>query len=129
VPAEVVVGSGLTGAWFPIQTTRVRGPSDVLLKVTANSGEDSRSADLTLRSYTRITVKIEGDRAGLVLSAPAGLKCPRSCSAAFGDGDSVRLSANPAPGAVFRGWSGDCNPEGVVVVSHPVTCVATFGRE
>ena len=43
---------------------------------------------------------------GTVASSPAGISCGGTCSAAFTAGTSVTLTATPATGAVFTGWSG-----------------------
>ena len=46
---------------------------------------------------------------GRVTSAPAGLNCASgSCSAGFAQDSSVVLTATPASGQVFSGWSGAC---------------------
>jgi hypothetical protein len=54
----------------------------------------------------RLTAAVSGD--GRVKSAPSGISCTRTCSAAFPYGRIVRLTADPAPGWRFAGWSGDC---------------------
>jgi hypothetical protein len=43
-----------------------------------------------------------------VTSTPAGISCGPNCSASYQDGASVTLLALPAPGFVFKGWSGAC---------------------
>ena len=57
---------------------------------------------------------------GLVVSAPGGISCGATCSAAFGVGQTVRLLATEDPGSAFDGWSG-CDrivpsPTGVIPV-------------
>ena len=37
-----------------------------------------------------------------------GIVCSVSCSSAYGVGISVTLTAAPAPGSTFAGWSGAC---------------------
>jgi len=51
-----------------------------------------------------LTVSTAG--AGTVTSNPAGIDCGSTCSASFASNTSVTLTANPAPGSVFTGWSG-----------------------
>jgi len=129
-PPEITIPAGLTGAWFTIKTTRVSGPADVRVKVTASDGEGAESAELGIFSYTRITLHFQGDGSGIVVSTPAGIRCAGGvCSVAFRDDESVQLMPQPEPGSVFQGWSGDCSQEGLVVVSGPMNCTATFGRQ
>jgi len=53
-----------------------------------------------------LTVSTAGAGAGTVTSAPAGIDCGSTCSARFANEATVTLTANPAPGSVFTGWSG-----------------------
>jgi hypothetical protein len=53
-----------------------------------------------------LTVAKAGSGAGTVSSAPAGINCGATCSAKYGDGTSVTLTATPAAGSRFAGWSG-----------------------
>lgn len=43
---------------------------------------------------------------GTITSTPAGIDCGSSCAASFTTGTSVSLTATPAAGWVFMGWSG-----------------------
>jgi hypothetical protein len=45
---------------------------------------------------------------GSVSSSDRRISCGSTCSAAYTNGDSVTLTATPAAGAVFTGWSGAC---------------------
>ena len=60
------------------------------------------------REYT-LTVTKEGTGSGTVTSSPAGIDCGNQCSAGFGAGTMVTLTASPAVGSVFAGWSGGCS--------------------
>ncbi len=47
--------------------------------------------------------------AGIVTSAPVGISCGSTCSAAFSANTLVTLSAAAAAGSTFAGWSGACS--------------------
>jgi subtilisin family serine protease len=53
-----------------------------------------------------LTVAKGGSGSGTVMSSPAGISCGPTCSASFADGAAVTLSATPATGSKFTGWSG-----------------------
>jgi uncharacterized repeat protein (TIGR02543 family) len=55
-----------------------------------------------------LTVATLGTGSGTVTSAPAGISCGASCSASFDQNSSVTLTAAPAAGSSFAGWTGDC---------------------
>jgi len=54
-----------------------------------------------------LAVQVSGS--GSVLSRPAGIDCPRVCSATFNAGSDVSLTATPAAGFSFRAFSGACS--------------------
>jgi glucose/arabinose dehydrogenase len=57
------------------------------------------------QSFT-LTVDRSGAGTGTVVSAPSGISCGNVCSRTFGSGAVVTLTATPADGSVFTGWSG-----------------------
>lgn len=56
-------------------------------------------------TYSLQVAKI-GSGSGIVTSTPAGVSCGETCSVAIGGGETVTLSALPAAGSRFAGWSG-----------------------
>ncbi len=53
-----------------------------------------------------LAVSKSGTGAGTVTSSPAGINCGSDCSETLQDGTSVTLTASPAAGSSFTGWSG-----------------------
>ena len=68
---------------------------------------------------------------GTVRSSPAAISCEPSCSASFTSGTSVTLTATPAAGWTFAGWSGDDRDcvDGSVTMDSAKRCIATFARQ
>src|SRR5256886_10918301 len=52
------------------------------------------------------TVIPAGTGSGSVTSSPAGITCGTTCSASFPVGTMITLTATPATGSTFTGWSG-----------------------
>ncbi len=79
----------------------------------------------------QLSITKAGTGAGTVTStAPsAAIDCGTSCSASFDEGTQVTLSAAPAVGTSFIGWTGGgCSGTGscTVTVNAPTTVTATF---
>ncbi|OGK83091.1 MAG: hypothetical protein A2X52_04260 [Candidatus Rokubacteria bacterium GWC2_70_16] len=76
-----------------------------------------------------LTVSKAGAGSGTVTSSPAGISCGTTCAAAFAGGTSVTLTANPAAGSSFTGWSGGgCSGTGTctLTLTANTTVTATF---
>jgi hypothetical protein len=58
-----------------------------------------------------LNVAIIGAGAGKVTAAP-DIACPTACSAAYPSGSIVTLTASPAAGSTFAGWTGVCTGTG-----------------
>ncbi|MBI4844423.1 MAG: InlB B-repeat-containing protein, partial [Nitrospirae bacterium] len=71
-----------------------------------------------------------GTGSGTVTSSPAGINCGAACSADYNPGTVVTLTATPAAGSTFAGWSGnaDCT-DGIVTMDASKNCTATFNTE
>ena len=54
---------------------------------------------------------------GTVTSNPSGINCGATCSANYPSGAAVSLSATPATGYTFSGWSGACSGSGACVAA------------
>ncbi|MDX6481554.1 MAG: hypothetical protein QOG85_2064 [Gaiellaceae bacterium] len=64
-----------------------------------------------------LSVSKTGSGSGNVSSSPAGIDCGSTCSSWFASGSSVTLTATPASGSRFAGWTGDCSGTGACIVS------------
>ncbi|MGZ6697748.1 MAG: InlB B-repeat-containing protein [Solirubrobacteraceae bacterium] len=102
------------------------GPSPCDLAVSADV---SVTATFSTRPPVVITVFIRG--AGTVTSAPPGIACSsRMCTGQFPAGTTLTLSAAPAQGSDFRGWTGACSGSDTcqIVADQPRRVVASFGQ-
>jgi len=105
---------GMMGTSVPVTVTTVE--SDV-----TGFGPSTGTA---LFTYTHplketVTLKKVGNGDGRVVSSPTGLTCARAtCSHRFPYGSAVRLTAKPANGSRFAGWSGACTGRRKCTVRH-----------
>jgi hypothetical protein len=83
------------------------------------------TAVFNLTTYT-LTVSRAGTGAGTVTSNPAGINCGTACAASLSSGTAVTLTATPASGSTFGGWSGACTAAGSVTMTGNMSCTATF---
>lgn len=73
-----------------------------------------------------LNVALLGTGYGTVSSSPAGISCGTTCSASLSG--TVVLTASPATGSSFSGWSGACSGTGTctVTLSSNLSVTATF---
>ncbi|PYM37872.1 MAG: hypothetical protein DME17_06470, partial [Candidatus Rokuibacteriota bacterium] len=76
-----------------------------------------------------LTVSTAGTGSGTVGSSDGLINCPGTCSATYPSGTSVTLTATPASGSTFAGWSGGCGATNTctVTLAGNTTVAATFG--
>jgi uncharacterized repeat protein (TIGR03803 family) len=92
-------------------------------------GGGGSAAGTVFSISSRLTVVKSGPGGGTVASAPAGLTCGSECAVIFPDTAVVTLTATPAAGSSFTGWSGEgCSGTGTcqVTMSQARTVTATF---
>lgn len=76
------------------------------------------------RVSNRLSTTVNGS--GAIVSAPSGIQCGSSCSADFDPSVSVVLTATPAAGSAFTGWSGACSgSEQLCTVAMSTAKIAT----
>jgi cysteine-rich repeat protein len=77
-----------------------------------------------------LSLLLAGTGAGAISSSPAGINCPSGkCTALFTLGSSVTLTATPAAGSTFSGWSGGgCSGTGscLVTMTQATSVTASF---
>ena len=81
------------------------GRDRVLADVADRVSSDCESVSRPLVMYS-LAVSATGQ--GSVMSAPGGIDCGADCSERYASGTAVTLSAVPAQGWKFAGWTGDC---------------------
>src|SRR5438552_1660853 len=102
------------------------------LTVTATDAAGNTATDALTVTFTptfALTVSKGGTGTGTVTSAPAGITCGATCAASFASGTAVTLTAAPAAGSTFTGWSGGgCSGTGActVTLSAATTVTVTF---
>lgn len=77
-----------------------------------------------------LSVKLAGGK-GLVVSAPAGINCGKTCSTAVAAGTTLTLTATPEPGFRFVNWTGACTGSQTtcsVAVNRSATAQANFTK-
>ena len=96
--------------------------ADTISRAVSGSGTGTGGTTVTL------SVAKSGSGAGTVTSAPAGINCGATCSRSFALGTALTLTATPAAGSVFAGWTGGCSGTGscAVTVNATTTATATF---
>lgn len=92
--------------------------SDASTTCVVPMGSD-RSITARFTSLELLTVAIDG-AVGSVVSSPAGIDCPTTCSARFPFGSQVTLTASSTEATAFRGWTG------VTGCETDVACVVTI---
>jgi uncharacterized repeat protein (TIGR03803 family) len=70
-------------------------------------------------NFTQITYPLSVSEIGngIVASSPGAINCPSTCSANFQVGTQVTLTATPAAGWAFTGWSGACSGTGTCTLT------------
>lgn len=121
-----------------MRTARTRNPvARLLFAVAASStvlaagcgGGGSGASNPPPPVRYAVGVTLSGSGSGTVTSSPAGLSCGAGCSASFDAGTVVTLTAAPAAGSVFSGFSGDCTGTScTLTVAAARSVTATFTR-
>jgi hypothetical protein len=87
-------------------------------------------AEAVFAQQVQLTLNVDASRAsGTVVSTPAGLSCPGTCTAKFDKGSTVTLTARPGTGSRLEAWGGACSGSGAcsVTADQAKTVTAAFG--
>jgi subtilisin family serine protease len=143
-PAGIACGSTCTAAMnggasvtltaTPATGSRFAGWSGACTGTTSTctvsmTAARSVTATFTLQTYA-VSVTRGGTGTGTVTSSPSGVNCGSTCSVSRTYGSVLTLTATPAAGNVFAGWSGACTGTGTcaVTVDAAKAVTATFTR-
>lgn len=88
----------------------------------------AKSSFFRIRYLYPVKVIKAGHGTGEVASDPPGIQCGADCEHEYAAGTQVTLTATPAAGSVFSGWSGDATGTGpcTLTVNAAKTITATF---
>jgi DNA-binding beta-propeller fold protein YncE len=122
-------GTDISGA--TMSSLMTSAPGSYTCRVTASnfagSAQQTSAAHVVLAT---LNVSKQGAGSGTVTSSPAGINCGGTCSAQFGEGTMVMLTATAAAGSTFTGWSSDCTGMATctVMMSTDHSATATFTK-
>jgi phospholipase C len=90
------------------------------------TGAKSVSATFnTVSAAIQVTVQSAGTGTGTVVSVPAGINCPGTCTSGFAKGTAIVLTATTPTGNTFDGWSGLCSGLGTCKVTAAANTAVT----
>ena len=127
-----LVGAGATQAVTVRFTPTTTAVASSNISFTADG--DTLSSLVTgtgVSTGSLLTVSQAGAGTGTVTSNPAGISCGATCSASFANGTLVSLTAAPAAGSTFNGWSGGCAGTGpcTLTMNAATGVTATFMQQ
>ncbi|MGZ4371764.1 MAG: InlB B-repeat-containing protein [Gaiellaceae bacterium] len=110
--------------------TTIGAPADDLDGGLRDATPDIGAFEFGAAPRPKLTVMVEQfGGSGTVTTTPAGIACHTGCSARFDHNSTVTLTAAPASGSVFAGWSGgSCSGTGgcTVTMGAAQTVTARF---
>jgi hypothetical protein len=100
---------GASGATYT--TVSADGGKYLRSRVTATNaaGPSTPAASNLVRITPKFALTVSRGGSGSGAVSGPGIDCGATCSAEFDEGTAVTLTATPAPGSQFAGWSGACS--------------------
>jgi Divergent InlB B-repeat domain len=118
IPAAGSVFSGWSG----------NGCSTGLVTMSTNRNCTATFNAVTVQTFG-LSVSKTGTGSGTVITSPAGINCGSDCSESYTSGTFVALSAIPAAGSIFSGWSGNGCSTGSATMNGSRSCTAVFNSQ
>lgn len=105
------INSTVTLTAVPADGMRLSGWSGSGCSGTGTCTVTMSAARSVTATFVRITYPLEITRtgSGAVVSSPSAISCGSTCTKPFNSGTTVTLTATPASGWTFSGWSGACS--------------------
>jgi uncharacterized repeat protein (TIGR02543 family) len=139
-PAGINCGSDCNESYNHGQSVSLTATADSGFAFTGWSGacsgvgactvtmDGAKTVTATFSPVYTLTVTKSGSGTGTVTSTPAGINCGSDCTEEYPIGTAVTLTASPASGSTFSGWSGACTRTGTCTVTMDVakSVTATF---
>jgi len=116
-PGSVTIIDGVANSTLTVVDQNAAAPAAVSIDAVTNhiyvanisSNNITVISGATVSSSFSLSVTEAGSGKGTVSSNPSGIDCGSSCTANFAVGTVVVLTASPASGSTFSGWSGACS--------------------
>ena len=107
-----VPGTSVTAVASPGPTSSFLGFSSPTCSDTTVCTVNLRRDSSLVARFSPLEVRVirDGNGTGSVVSEPAGIACPPTCTARFPEGSRVTLVALPDPAAPFLSWKFGCTP-------------------
>jgi uncharacterized repeat protein (TIGR02543 family) len=111
-----------------VSETASNSANNALSLNSTRTGVASFRPEQSPPSSTSYNLTVASSGSGTVISSPSGIDCGATCSYQFASGTNVALSATPASGYTFAGWSGACTGTGActVTLTAAKSVTATF---
>ncbi|RKZ38671.1 MAG: hypothetical protein DRQ49_13650 [Gammaproteobacteria bacterium] len=116
------INTALNGMTFT-PTENYTGPASIAIIVDT---APIKIINITIKDTT-LTITKGGSGSGTV--TVNGINCGTDCSEKFDKGTDINLTATPASGSKFTGWSGDCTGSASpldITINGDMNCTATF---